>query len=149
MEDFFLLLLLYTIFKLCWRFLKWAFGFGWRGPFLFATTFIVGPIPTIGYFFYLPFLRVYALFVGSEKKDDDGNPSDEFPFSEGRPTFKPPALWWANQLDVNNANHFEVIDKIVKYNSRRSSHKTSSFPSKSLLNLEFSPIRLLILPPEW
>ena len=41
MEDFFLLLLLYTIFKLCWRFLKWAFGFGWRGPFLFAATFIV------------------------------------------------------------------------------------------------------------
>jgi hypothetical protein len=72
MEDFFLLLLLYTIFKLCWRFLKWAFGFGWRGPFLFAATFIVGPIPTIGYFVYLPFLRVYALFVGSDKKEDDG-----------------------------------------------------------------------------
>ena len=45
-EDAFVLLLFYTVSKLALSMLRWAFGFGWKGPLVFLATFIVGPIPT-------------------------------------------------------------------------------------------------------
>ena len=43
--------------------------------------------------------------------------SHEFPFDEdGRPTFRPSAMWYLKQIDFNNSEHYQRLDEKVEAN---------------------------------
>ena len=59
---------------------------------------------------------IQLAFEGGALDEHLSNPSDEFPTDQnGRPTFRPSASWYMNQVDFNNALDYKTIDaKVVR-----------------------------------
>jgi len=58
---------------------------------------------------------IWMQFVipGGAKDAALASKSDEFPMNNGKPTFKPSALWYMKQIDLRNALSYKVIDQKV------------------------------------
>jgi len=58
---------------------------------------------------------VLMAFVGGNDDPQLRDANDGFPIDEnGKPTFRPSAKWYINQLDFNNQLDYNILDKFVK-----------------------------------